>query len=68
MELNNFFFSFPRNPLGRSGSYVISEKSKNRYFKDTFTHGASTLLIMKKQKTLQLLLIIENTHNKQKKI
>ena len=25
----------------------------------------STLVIMKKQKTLQLLLIIENTHNKQ---
>ena len=27
MELNNlFFFSFPTDPLGRSVSYVISEK------------------------------------------
>ena len=26
MELNNFFFSFPTNPLGRSVWYVISDK------------------------------------------
>ena len=40
-------------------------KSKNRYFQDTFTHGGSTLVTVKKQKTLHLLLITENTHNKQ---
>ena len=38
---------------------------KNRYFEDTFTYSGSTLLILKKQKTLQLLFVIENTHNKQ---
>ena len=42
-----FFFHFKRNV-----SYVISEKkskSKNRYFKDTFTHGGAILVLMKKQ-------------------
>ena len=30
-----------------------------------FTHGSSTLIILEKQKTLQLLLITENIRNKQ---
>ena len=30
-----------------------------------FTHGGCTLVIMKKQKALQLLLSTENTRNKQ---
>ena len=30
-----------------------------------FTHGSSTLIIIEKQKTLQLLLITENVRNKQ---
>ena len=44
---------------------LYREKSKNRYFLDTFPHGDSTLVIMKKQKILQLLLNTQNTHNKQ---
>ena len=45
---------------------LYQKKSKNRqYFQDAFTHGGSTLVIKKKQKTLQLLLITKNTHNKQ---
>ena len=43
----------------------IKEKSENRYFYDTFTYGDSTLVIMKKQETLQLLLVTKNNHNKQ---
>ena len=40
----------------------IREKSKNRYFK-MFSHMVA--VIMKKQKTLQLLIITKNTRNKQ---
>ena len=52
---------FQTNPLRRSVSYVISEKIPN------ITHSGSTLVIMKKQKTLQLLVITKNTRNKQQK-
>ena len=64
---SNYFFSFQTNLLQRSVSYCyIREKSKNRlYFKDTFTHGGSTIVIMRKRKTFQLLLITENACNKQ---
>ena len=59
-----FLFSFQTNPLRRSVSYVISEKKVKIYniFK---IHGGSTLVIVEKQKTLQLLLTTENTRNKQ---
>ena len=44
----------------------ITETSKNRqHFKDTFTRGGSTLVIMIKQKKLKLLLTTENTPKKQ---
>ena len=59
-----FLFSFQTNPLRRSVSYVISEKKVKIYniFK---IHGGSTLVIVKKQNTLQLLLTTENNRNKQ---
>ena len=43
----------------------IKDKSENRHFYDTFTYGNSTLVIMKKQETLQLLLVTNNNRNKQ---
>ena len=61
-------FSFISNESPTTECFMryIREKIENRqYFSDTFTHGDATLVIMKKQKTLQLLLITENTRNKQ---
>ena len=65
IKLNkNDFFHFKGIPY-KGMFHVISKKSKNRYFYYAFTHGGSTLVIIKKQKTLQLLLIIKNTPIKQ---
>ena len=66
--LNKVLFPFQTNPLRRSVSYVISEKKKlkiRNFFKDTSTHVGVTLVIMKKQKTLQLFLTVKNTGTKQ---
>ena len=68
MELNKIVFFFVSNESPKKECFIsyVRDKSKSRqYFKDVFTHGGSTLVIMKKQKTLQLLLITENTHDKQ---
>ena len=42
------FFVSIESPTKECFIRYIREKSKNRYFKDTFTHGGSTLKIMKK--------------------
>ena len=42
------FFLFKRSPTTECFICCIREKSKSRqYFQDTFTHGGSTLVIMK---------------------
>ena len=73
MELNKicccccfvlFCFFSVSSPTKECFICYIREESKNRYY-ETFTHGDSTLAIVKKQKTLQLLLITENTRNNQ---
>ena len=56
------FFFVLNDAQRRSVSDVISEKNeKNIIFLRYFHTGGSTLVMMKKQKTLQLLRITENT-------
>ena len=43
------FFCFKRIPYKGMLHMLYQRKSKNRYFKDTFPHGGSTLVTMKKQ-------------------